>query len=382
MVGLQAVTITSAFVFGMVLALLGSIKLALAKRLGIDEARVGGLLAAISLALIPMMLLSGVLIDHWGPRVMLIVGSCLTGVGVVGLTVKPSYAWTLAALLLIGAAGACLSTASTVLMPKAFFPGHPSAALNLGNVFFGLGALLTPALVDLLLRILEFRRTMILLAVVCLIPALIAAATDREYLQVDVQEGDLIKVLSDWRIWLAGAVFLLYMPLEGSVGTWATTYLTDLGYGTRQAAWLLSGFWLTFLAGRLLMALLQQQLFDPRVEPWIILILSLLAAVVLGDLAGASSRGNAGLGLLALGLIFGPIFPTLVGIVFGLFPHDQGTAYGAMFAIGATGSLFAPPLFGAYARRTSVQHALRLPMFMALLMVVLSLVLAAVAQPR
>ena len=39
-------TIASAFVMGMVLALLGSIKLPLAKRLVIDEARVGGLVVA------------------------------------------------------------------------------------------------------------------------------------------------------------------------------------------------------------------------------------------------------------------------------------------------------------------------------------------------
>ena len=53
---LAPVTIASAFAVGMVLALLGSIKLPLAKRLQLNEARVGGLLSALSLALIPMML--------------------------------------------------------------------------------------------------------------------------------------------------------------------------------------------------------------------------------------------------------------------------------------------------------------------------------------
>ena len=53
MFGLQGVTLvtaSSAFVFGMVLALLGSLKLALAKRMSLGEHRIGGLLSALNLA--------------------------------------------------------------------------------------------------------------------------------------------------------------------------------------------------------------------------------------------------------------------------------------------------------------------------------------------
>src|SRR5690242_17695489 len=43
---LTALTIAGAFAFGMILTLLGAIKLALAKRLGLSEVAVGGLLSA------------------------------------------------------------------------------------------------------------------------------------------------------------------------------------------------------------------------------------------------------------------------------------------------------------------------------------------------
>ena len=59
MTALQATTISAAFVFGMILALLGSLKLALAKRLNLGEGRVGGLLSALNAAVIPLMLLAG-----------------------------------------------------------------------------------------------------------------------------------------------------------------------------------------------------------------------------------------------------------------------------------------------------------------------------------
>src|SRR5262245_24984418 len=95
-----AVTISGAFVFGMVLALLGSIKLPLAKRLALDEARVGALLSALNLALVPMMLLSGVLIDTLGVQPVLIVGSLLTALAIFALTLRRSYPLTLTCILL------------------------------------------------------------------------------------------------------------------------------------------------------------------------------------------------------------------------------------------------------------------------------------------
>jgi fucose permease len=365
------VTIASAAVFGMVLALLGSIKLALAKRLSIDETRVGGLLSVFFLALMPMMLVSGILIDTLHVEWVVMLGSLLLAVAIFILALSRTYAQCLAAVLLLGTAGPCLSTGSSVLMPRSFFPDNPAASNNLGNVFFGLGALITPALADLLLRLLGFRRAVGLLALLCLVPALAVTFTPTEAFRLPAgPRGNLVDVLGSPTLWLAALIFFLYCPLEGAIGTWATTYLTNLGWREGLAALLLSGFWLTFLAARLLVAILQYHQILPREsEPWLICALALLAGVALGNLAGASRLGNAAGGLLLLGLLLGPIFPTLVGLLFRHFPEQShGTAFGAMFALGATGNLLLPPVIGAYARRTNVQRSLRIPMIGSLLL--------------
>jgi fucose permease len=372
-----ALAIAGAFAFGMVLTLLGSIKLALGKRFGLDEARVGGLLSALNLALIPMMLLSGLLIDAWGVQEVMVAGGVVTAASLFSLTFRKSYGWALACILGAGLGGAALSTASVVLMPGAFFgEQHETASLNLGNVFFGLGALLTPTLADLLLRTVRFRWTLGILALACLVPAGIALATPHASLLVTQQQGDLMAVAENPLLWLAGLVFFLYGPVEFAIGTWATTYLTQFGYREQRAAWLLSAFWLAFFGARLLMAFLVHQTVLPAgAEAWIILFLALLSAVALGNLAGAASKGSAGVGLLILGALMGPIFPTLVGIVFHHFPDHKGTAYGAMFAIGSVGSLIFAPLIGVAARRTNIQQALRIPMILALLLTGAALVL-------
>jgi MFS family permease len=379
--GLIAVTISSAVVFGAVLALLGSVKLSLAKSVGVDEAQVGGLLAGLNLALIPMMLLSGFLIDALGVRWIVVGGSIITGLGLFSLAWAQGFRSAFWAVLLTGAGGACLSTGSVVLMPTAFFADrYPAAAANLGNAFFGVGALLTPALTDLLIRGLGFRRGLSLLAAVCLFPALTAIFASSDVFPgfEEQQTTAIATVVMNPIVWLTGLVLMLYGPLEGAVATWATTYLTELGYVQRRAAWLLSGFWLTFLGTRVVVSFLQQrEVLPPRSEPWLILGLALLSAVVMANLVGARSRSYAAVGLLCVGALLGPIFPTLVGILFNsVDPSARGTAYGAMYALGATGSLVVPPIMGIYARRSSVRVALRIPTVVALLLGAASILLA------
>jgi fucose permease len=230
-----------------------------------------------------------------------------------------------------------------------------------------------PALAELLIRKLSFRWTLGLLAILCLVPAISAGWADP---QPEEQSGNLKMVLEDPILWMTALALVFYMPLEGVIGTWTTTYLTDLGFVERRAAWLLSAFWLSFLASRLLFAFLQQHnTLPPWSNPWVILGLALFSAMALGNLAGAARRESAAWGLIIVGAAFGPIFPTLCGIVLQRFPHDQGTAYGAMFAIGATGSLLLPPAIGAFARRYTVQRALGATTIVALLLAAVVMVL-------
>jgi fucose permease len=224
-----ALAISGAFVFGLVLALLGSLKLALARRVDLGGRRVGVLLLTLNVALIPMMLLAGVLLDAWGRRPVMILGSVLLTLALLGLSARPAYGRALLAVLGVGLGAAALSVASVVLMPRAFF-GVPEtvASLNVGTVFIALGALVTPALTDVLLESVGLRRTLALLAFVCLVPAFVAALPAGADLGAPQPRG-VAEVFGTPDVWLAGLVFFFYAPLEAAVSLWATTYLARLG---------------------------------------------------------------------------------------------------------------------------------------------------------
>ncbi len=368
------VTCTAAFVAGMVLALFGSLKLKLAERLRIGEARVGGLLAALHLAIIPMMLCGGLLIDTLGVRLVLFVGSLLLALAVFGLALRTTYAAALASVVAAGAGVACLSTASVVLMPVAFGfgPRELAASVNLGHVFVALGALMTPALVDLLLRSVDFRRALGLIALACLVPGLAAAFAGS--LDLRGQQTDLADVLGDVRIWMIGIALLLYAPLEFAISTWGTSYLTtDQGYGERRAARVLSGFWLAFLGSRMLVtAALHLGYLRESWAPPMVMLLALGAAMALGHLAGGARHGPA-TALVGLGFALGPIFPTLVALALEHFPDMRGTAYGAVYAVGSLGSLILMPVIGFAVRGRKVMRGLGLLAPMAMLLVVAAL---------
>jgi fucose permease len=292
------------------------------------------------------------------------------------LTLGNNYSSAVSALVFMGLGSAGLGTASVVLMPKGFWPDQVVASLNLGNVFFALGALIMPALTDFLLERFEFRRTLGILSIMCLVPAVVALFLD---FPPPAEPGNPAEIIHSEYLWLGALVFLLYAPLEFLIGTWTTTFLSELGFTQRRGAWLLSGFWLAFLAGRLGMALaLHRRPAWEHWAAWFPFPLAVATSVVLSNLGGATNRTRASLGLLLLGGLMGPISPTLLGVVFtspNMPENGRGTSYGILFAVGSLSSLILAPLAGAYARKRSVHAAFRLLAPLALVLVCAALLL-------
>jgi MFS family permease len=372
-----AATLGGALVFGMTLALFGRLKLALGRRLQPDDGQVRRLLLALHIALIPMVLLCGFLLDRYGARPVLLAGSAALAAALASLSVRPAHLHTFAAILLAGLGAAALSTASTVLMARTLFAAEEmSASLNLGYVFIALGALLAAVLTDLLLASLGPRRTLALFALLALVPAFLAIFPGGEAWQIADRGGDGPAFFAERWGWLAALVFFFYVPLEASVSLWTFSSLAEHRQDERRASGLLSGFWVAFLVSRLLTALaLHVYYLSEWWERCLVVVAPLLAAVVLGNLAGSSHRGRPRAGLILLGLLLGPILPTLLGLVFHqVASTEQGLAYGIVFAAGSLGSLLWTPLL---APRTGqpLQTALRLPIFLALLLTATALVL-------
>jgi hypothetical protein len=387
-------TLVTALVWGMSLTLLGSLKLALARRLQLEGGMTGTFHRLFNLLLIPLVLLAGLLVDRLGGvveqqgiRLMLIVGSVLLAVALFSLTVRHTPGRGFALVLMAAFGVACLSTANLVLMPVALLSSSEySASLNLGLVFVALGALLTAPLGDLMLDRLGLRRSLSLLALVALLPAFFAAAVPRDQLTTMAQP-DTSELFTRETLWLAALVFFLYTPLEAtlvarSAGLLLPTERTDRSPGVLAQAPPATGwFWLAFVASRAVLAWLQSgDVLGERWDSWILVFTCLLVAVAIGNLAGSPSHGRTRIAAFLLGLFLGPVVPTTLGMVLHYVAQTEpGTAYGVLFAAGSLGSAVFAPLVRIQPGRTTLV-SLRLPLLVSLLLTGTMLVFCLVVQ--
>jgi fucose permease len=345
-------------------ALLGSVKFALARKLQIDEARVGGLVSVFGFAMIPVMLVMGFLTDLLDKQAVVVAGSFLIAASLVVLAQSGRYALAVLAVLLLSAGWSALVNVLNVLMQPAF-GGTQTYAMNLGNFFFGLGAFLTPLAIAFLLQRVGYKPALLVLAALSLCVGLFAFGVNfQDRLPAAVQGEDLGVgvLLGDSILWLTSLALLFYAPMEATMAAWATTYLGDKGFSEGRAATVLSGFWLAFMCSRLATALLVAAFPLPAGGDTVLIIaLSALCVLVWAGVVFSPSRGLAGSMVVLAGLVFGPTFPTIIGVLMGHVSQDispilGGRAVGLFFAIGGIGWSVIPILIGTYARKHGVQR--------------------------
>ena len=347
---------------GMCFALLGSVKLPLARKLEIDEAKVGGFVSVFGFTLIPMVVAAGFLVDWLGKQAVLAGGFILVIVSLLVLAHARRYTAALIAVLLMGTGWSALVNVLNVTSPPAFVPADElpermAYAMNMGDFIFGMGTFVTPLIIVYCARVFGLARTLYGFAVVAVLPMLLGIGVDWQALHVaatDTVAGGLAKLLSDPIVWLCSIAFFFHVPTEASVATWATTLLTDKHVEESKASGLLSLFWLTFMGSRLITALL----LPKGADTMLVQVMALCCiAITLGIVFCKGARLMCVL-IVAAGAIVGPIFPTLIAILLGHVEESlHGRAVGIFFCIGGIGWTGIPILLGMYAKRTTVQHA-------------------------
>ncbi|NLX12987.1 MAG: MFS transporter, partial [Phycisphaerales bacterium] len=338
---LQPVTIVGLVATGMGVALLGSIKLHLARKLNIDEARVGGLVSMFGFAMIPIILSAGFISDLVGRQPVLIGGSVIMTASLLVLARAKRYGSALLGVLLLSAGWAALINVINPLAIPAFGRTE-SYAMNLACFYFGLGAFVTPLLMAFLLRRIGLTGSLMIMAGFTILIAFLALGIDFQALTsaaaatqaADVAVPGMTTLLSDLVMWLCALAMLFYSPLEASMAAWTTTHMGRQGASDRLAAGVLSAFWLTFTLSRLVTALT----LPAGSDKVLILCLALICTAALAGMVWGRGPTMAAVMVIIAGLVFGPIFPTLLAVLLGHFePSVHGRVVGLFFAIGGIG---------------------------------------------
>jgi len=379
---IQWTVVFGAFAVGTCFSLLGSISIKLMPRLGIDTGRFGSLVSAVMLAAAASAILVGLGIDRWGYKPFAVCGFVVTGAAIFTIARSTSFTTVFVACLVLGAGAMGLSNFSTTLMPVVLFDGQsPAAAINLGNVAFGMGLFLTPFITSFLFQRVRFETAVSVLAAMVTLPALLAtfvpdfprAATGFS----PAAAGLLVQPV----IIVAGLTLFCYISIESSFSSWIVPYAKQViwqAYPGREEAdvdatsqRILSLFAVAMMAGRVLIS--RTAAIETH-GAWIVALLAAVSAGVIHAMTRCGARWTAWL-VVGGGLAFSAIFPTVLAEIYRRHPDGFSTVFGFIFAVGLLGAVIVPKAIGNLARGRSVQRSLRLLLPICGVMVVLALLL-------
>ena len=384
---IQLVALLCVFGLGSCFAVLGSISVKLMPRLEIDQGKFGALVSALMLSCLTASMIVGIVIDVVGYKPVAVLGFIIAGLCTLSIARSRSYAAVLVSCVALGFGAIALNTAGNTLLPAVLFEGkNHAAALNLGNVFFGLGVLLTPLIVSFLFQKLSYEKAVSVVALMLLAPFPLAILATYPASEPGFAVTDAFALLGKPAVIVAALMMFCYISLETSFCNWLPVFgkevisraRADQGVAAVDASAqrLLSLFAVAMMVGRLGAS---QMPGITTYACWYIVAASLVATATLVLMIVAKSAGQSRVASILGGLALAPIFPTIAGSTLARFsPKVHGSIIGIIFLMGFLGASIAPRVIGSLAKGSSVQRSLRLLVPLAALLVVLALAAAAI----
>lgn len=338
--------ILAIFIYGMIAAMLGTILPDLSDRFHLTPAQNGNIAFAQAVGLMIASVGVGPLLDAQGDKVGILLGLACILVALLLLPRSRGYGNIMVLLFVLGLGGGIADTAANALV-SGLSADHRATALNLVNLFFGLGGLVTPFISANL-----FKRNWVRL---CYTVALLTIGTG--VIQVLVKTPPQVSgsgfvliqaapMLGQPLILMLGLMLFLYVSCEVGVWNWLARHLIAQGISESRALNILSlGFALGLLLGRI--AIAQVLIHVPPVQ--VTLVASAAMAITTFLMLRTRKAGTAAVLVFITGLAMAPVFPTILAITGTAFPHMPATAMGFVMTCGWAGLAVSSRIIGAIA---------------------------------
>ena len=338
--------IIAIFIYGMIAAMLGTILPELSDRFHLSPSQNGTIAFAQALGLILASLAAGPLIDNEGKKLGIVLGLGLIAIALFVLPRAPGFRSIVALLFLLGAGGGIMVTGANALASDVG-EAHRAMALNLANLFFGLGALTTPLIAANLFKR-NWVRLCYTIASLTVVTLVIESVTK---MPGPIGEGRFLfaeaaPVLGRPLLFLLGLFAFLYITCEVGIWNWLPRHLIAQGIPESRALNILSlGFALGMLIGRA--AILPVLTRAPAVT--VTLVGSVAMAVTTFLMLRINRPSAAWVLVFLMGIAMAPVYPTTLAIVGDAFPRMTGTAIGFVITCGWTGLAVSSRIIGAIA---------------------------------
>ena len=336
-------TIVAVFVYGMLSAMLGTILPDLSDRFRLSPRQNGTIAFAQALGLIIASLGVGPLLDNEGKKLGLMIGLALIATALFALPRSSGFRSILFLLFLLGVGGGIVVTGANALVSDVG-EAHRATALNMVNLFFGLGGLATPFIAANLFGR-NWVRLCYTIAALTVVSLAIEASTK---MPEPTRTGgfvlaDAAPVLGRPLLFLLGLFLFLYVSCEVGIWNWLPRHLIAQGIPESRALNILSlGFALGLLIGRVGVSPILIRV--PAIT--VLLFASVVMAISTFLMLRLSNPFTAAILVFLAGLSMAPVFPTTLAIVGDNFPRMAGTAIGLVITCGWIGLAVSSRIIG------------------------------------
>jgi len=376
------VALMAVFSLAICFVLIGAVSVELSEKLGIDNSQVGSLVSALFTTSMIVQLFVGLLVDRFGHKAMAVFGFLVTSGSIFLLAAAPTFNVALYASSLLGVGAMCVCTVGNTLIPIVLFGGkEPARASNLGNGFFGLAFLVTSGALGYLVHTLRMSLGSALSAVAVFVLLLGVLALVAGYPKVSTgySVATALKLLAEPPVLLAAAALVCYIAMENAMNTWTKPLVTEVLGGNANPNAVTTGglilglFGLAIAVGRFLTSMVKNL---TELGARLVAGLSGVAILAILVLSYSSSPVLVIGATLFIGLIFAPMFPTIVGVTFAKYePKFYGSIFGIIFAIGLLGPMIVPKTIGKLSMSYGIQKSMVIAAVISALLIVLSLLM-------
>ncbi len=342
---------------------------------GVDKATIGLTFFTFSAGFMAAGATAGNLVHRLGIAHAIVLGGAAFALAALYSGVRPPFA---AFVVVQIVAGYGIGVLESVLNAYLSELPQPATLLNRLHGFFGVGALIGPALAAWMLRSTRWTAVYLMLAgaTAVLTAAFLIAArrvveARRSPQGAKPPKGLLLGSLRSRGV-LFGALFLaVYVGLEISVGNWGFSFLVGhFEQSALLAGYTISGYWLGLTAGRFVISPIGARLgVSPAATSFGCLVGVALSSVLIW---ASPISAIAAIGFVSLGFFLAPLFPTAMAMAPRLADkHLVPTAIGVMNGASVIGGSLFSWMSGAIAQGAGVWTLMPFALTLALLLLVL-----------
>ncbi len=347
--------------FGIVMAVLGSVLPSVIEKFRIDMANAGSLFFMMNMGMLFGSMVFGPVVDRYGYKGLLIVCAILIFASIEGIAFAGSMTFLRFSLFIVGFAGGAINGGTNALVSDISEKNRGSGLSFLG-VFFGIGAFGVPFLLGSLQNRFSYETLIAIVGALILLPllffVLLKFPAPKQEQGFPLSEG--IGLVKETTLLFFGIMLFIQSGMEMTVGGWSATFFNkELHLEASKSVFILSFYWMGLIFARLALGKILKHFARKKV-----LFSSIFIAITGSLLMLVSNRINMAFpGLIITGIGLAAVYPLVLAFVGDLYSKLSGTAFSIVFVIALLGGMIFSYLVGIMANAIGLRLSLTIVPF-------------------